>query len=707
MMTAALAYAARGWEIFPAELVGKNKKSYKAEKCSGTKWGKTKDPDEIKSDFKKWPKAGIGIPTGSGNGIWVLEADTKKGHGVDGLAALRELEAEHDPLPETLRAESPSGSLHHYFNRPDGVDIKNSTSEIAPGVDVRGEGGMVIAPPSIRADGAYRWVNEGTPIADAPPWLIELVRKRHDGKASPNEGEPAPDYLLNKGPIGISTDPRDLTPPVPLETIEAALDAIERNRYAGIDRKKWLGIGCGVLKELGEEKGFEVFHRWSKRGEDYNPKNFLEQWDSIVRANGYGWSIATLLHLANEADPDWRLKIPTDQKTEKTSEPKSPNSPTPKSPNQEPATTHQGPLLFDPWAPFIVPEFPFDTLPPVLQEFVASQSSVIGGDPSALAMAVLAACSGALDHRFSLKMMKHGNWVTHPRLWVLLVGPPSSRRTPLINAACAPLEAYQAALLREHQLAIKTYERAKESSGAKDLEKPAPPARYVVWDSTIEKLGELLGREPKGLLVKRDEFAGLIGSMEKYGHGRGSAVDRAFYLKAYDGGPFSIDRVVRGEMYVENLSLSIIGGIQPERLAELHGLTADGFLQRCLPIMMRLGELPQDLPTDDVVYERLIRELIEARRNDFFLTNDARAKLEELRAHLHSLERASAGLWAGFNTFVGKLHGIAGSVALILQIVTDPKSDFIRRHQRPDNREGSTHHRRFRNPPRLRVLQNK
>src|SRR5262249_37974099 len=71
-------------------------------------------------------------------------------------------------------SESPSGSRHRYFNQPKGVVIKNSTSSIGPGIDVRGEGGMVIAPPSVRGDGAYRWLNDN-PIADLPQWLIDLA----------------------------------------------------------------------------------------------------------------------------------------------------------------------------------------------------------------------------------------------------------------------------------------------------------------------------------------------------------------------------------------------------------------------------------------------------------------------------------------------------------------------------------------------------
>jgi hypothetical protein len=100
----------------------------------------------------------------------VVEADTLEGHAVDGIASVKQLEAEHGELPETLMAESPSGSQHRYFKWPAGVSIRNSASKIAPGVDVRGDGGMVIAPPSVKpGKGEYRWVNAHD-IADAPEW---------------------------------------------------------------------------------------------------------------------------------------------------------------------------------------------------------------------------------------------------------------------------------------------------------------------------------------------------------------------------------------------------------------------------------------------------------------------------------------------------------------------------------------------------------
>jgi hypothetical protein len=239
--------------------------------------------------------------------------------------------------------------------------------------------------------------------------------------------------------------------------------------------------------------------------------------------------------------------------------------------------------LFDPWAEFAVPEFPIEILPPIAQAFVRDQSVVIGCDPAAMAMAVLATFSGALSHRFALRMMRNGSWWENPRLWVLLVGDPSTKKTPEINAATRPLEEHQERISQQYHERLREWEADEEASKAS---KPKPPPRYVIFDITVEQLGATLARSPKGLLVKRDEFAGWIGSMEKYASARGAGADRGFWLKAYDGGAYSIDRVSRGETWIENLSVSLIGGIQPARLAEIHGLTSDGLLQRFLPVML-------------------------------------------------------------------------------------------------------------------------
>jgi putative DNA primase/helicase len=171
ILEAALSYAVH-WTVFPTK--PDKRGSYKsAARSGGRAWGATSDPDEICRDFVRWPDAGIGIPTGAGNGIVVVEYDTVVGHGVDGAAALEELQDRHGRLPDTLQALTASGSLHNYLKHPGaGIKIKCSNSELGPGIDVKGDGGMVIAPPS----NGRRWLNRN-PIAVMPDWLVELTRE--------------------------------------------------------------------------------------------------------------------------------------------------------------------------------------------------------------------------------------------------------------------------------------------------------------------------------------------------------------------------------------------------------------------------------------------------------------------------------------------------------------------------------------------------
>jgi hypothetical protein len=331
--------------------------------------------------------------------------------------------------------------------------------------------------------------------------------------------------------------------------------------------------------------------------------------------------------------------------------------------------------VFDPWERYIVPEFPLIVLPTRLQAYVVQRSEMIGCDRSAFAMAALTAISAALDHRFGVKMMRHSDWWEHPRLWTLLVGDPSAKKTPAINQVTRPLERYQGDLLRDYEAAKRDYEAAKKDNN--DVPEPNAPERYIVWDSTTEKLGKILAdNSHEGLLVKRDEFAGWLGSMDKYSGGTrsGASSDRAFWLKAYDGGPYAYDRINRGTVYIRNLSVSLLGGVQHTRLVELGGLTSDGLLQRFVPIIMRSSSLPIDRPSgdDEDEYQTLLFKLIKATPRRLFFSDEALVVMNDLRAHLFNLEQASDGVAFGFQAFVGKLSGIAGRLALILQLATYP-----------------------------------
>lgn len=133
----------------------------------------TNDQDVTRARWKRTPRANIAAATGSRSGFWVLDVDLP-----DGPGSLAALEAEHDPLPATIEASTPRGGRHLYWRWPaDGPEIRNSAGRIGKGLDVRGEGGSIVLPPSVLATGqSYRWVKTGAgTFADAPDWLVKLV----------------------------------------------------------------------------------------------------------------------------------------------------------------------------------------------------------------------------------------------------------------------------------------------------------------------------------------------------------------------------------------------------------------------------------------------------------------------------------------------------------------------------------------------------
>lgn len=206
---AAIQYAERGWHVFPSP--PGTKKSYLSKKHSGGRnWGASADVSGIQRTFKEYLTANVGIACGPSSGIFVIEADTVEGHGVDGIGNLAALVEANSPLPVTAMAISPTGSVHYYFRWPEGVPIKNSTGQIAAGVDVRGDGGMVIGVPSVKPGWSepYRWLKspETTELAECPDWLLKLCLKPVKVKALP---QPAAKALPDTASLWAATALRE------------------------------------------------------------------------------------------------------------------------------------------------------------------------------------------------------------------------------------------------------------------------------------------------------------------------------------------------------------------------------------------------------------------------------------------------------------------------------------------------------------------
>jgi hypothetical protein len=130
----------------------------------------TTDPERIRRWWSRWPDANVAYPTGKRSGELVMDVDPERG-GYDSLAELHE--ASHE-LPLTATIKTGGGGVHHRLRYPEGEEIRNSAGKLGPGLDIRGEGGYVIAPPSV-TEGPYK-VLHNRPLAEAPEWLLEALR---------------------------------------------------------------------------------------------------------------------------------------------------------------------------------------------------------------------------------------------------------------------------------------------------------------------------------------------------------------------------------------------------------------------------------------------------------------------------------------------------------------------------------------------------
>jgi Bifunctional DNA primase/polymerase, N-terminal len=181
ILEAALDYAKHGIPVFPVNPLDKHPL------CEHGFKDATTNASQIETWWQHNPNAMIGIPTGEASGYWVLDADVDPVKGLDGLAELEKLQAQNGALPETLTSITPRGGKHFYFRWSPG--IRNSTSKIAPGLDVRGTGGYVILPPSMRADGKiYQWCGNTKQVADALNWLLEQVSKKKQKERAKSNG---------------------------------------------------------------------------------------------------------------------------------------------------------------------------------------------------------------------------------------------------------------------------------------------------------------------------------------------------------------------------------------------------------------------------------------------------------------------------------------------------------------------------------------
>ncbi|HZH33003.1 MAG TPA: bifunctional DNA primase/polymerase [Pyrinomonadaceae bacterium] len=180
-LEAALTYARRGWAVFPLHhpVEGNACSCSQGKACRST--GKhprtrqglkdaTTNEGQVRAWWRRWPEANVGLAMGRTSGLVALDVDPRSG----GDASLAELFDEHESFPATLEALTGGGGFHFLFSHP-GVKFKNSSSVLGEGLDIKTDGGYIVAAPSLHASGKrYEWRGTAAP-SPLPEWLLTLL----------------------------------------------------------------------------------------------------------------------------------------------------------------------------------------------------------------------------------------------------------------------------------------------------------------------------------------------------------------------------------------------------------------------------------------------------------------------------------------------------------------------------------------------------
>lgn len=324
-------------------------------------------------------------------------------------------------------------------------------------------------------------------------------------------------------------------------------------------------------------------------------------------------------------------------------------------------------------------EFPVLALPPGLREMAVHGSQSKGCPPDYYAVPLLVATGAAMGPGFELAIKP--DFIIGSNLYGAVVGPPGSAKSPAMEDALGPLEWLQAERYRtyrkamdEHRKAMQVYEDAKK--GAKPNRPVEPVLRSLITnDATVEALIDLLERH-NGLLLSFDELAGWMGSLNQYrAAGRGN--DREAYLSFW-ARRFHSKARRSGTQLIERPHLSIIGGIQPDRLHVLETDGDDGLLARFL---WALPETKASLWSEEVIPSRVVANaktlfsrLVEGSESAEPMRVIFSASARKLWIEWHD-QRASEMDSDGFPSRLrgtwAKLPSQAGRIAIILHAAED------------------------------------
>ena len=334
-----------------------------------------------------------------------------------------------------------------------------------------------------------------------------------------------------------------------------------------------------------------------------------------------------------------------------------------------------------------------DVLRPQAADWVAATAEASGAPADYVLSALLSAVGGIVGN--SRWVSPWRGWVEPPIIWSMCVGLPSAGKSPAIESVLSgvrrvekPMRTRANVELEEwnkQQKIAKIAEQAWEAKCRKAIEKGLePPAmsdeadagkpphipRLIINDGTVERIGVIAEAQPKGVLQVRDELSGWLLTMES----RNGGADRAFWLEAYGGRSFTVERMGRTPLTIERLTIGALGGIQPDKLNELLVRASDdGLVARFMPTWP--APAPVSRPTRfaedgiaDAAWSRLAAlqmptdEEGDARSSFAQFDEQAAGLMDEWRLQCREWEAGAEGLLL---SHIGKMPGLAARLALV------------------------------------------
>jgi Protein of unknown function (DUF3987) len=346
-----------------------------------------------------------------------------------------------------------------------------------------------------------------------------------------------------------------------------------------------------------------------------------------------------------------------------------------------------------------LPTFPLDTLQPkLLQDWVKRTAHSTGTTVDHVAVPFIGVASSLIG---SARLVGAKSFLQPATVWTFMIGHSGTGKTPGLDASRKPLARLEerrepdvAKLKRKHEeraaraeAAIKKWKREMEEavrSGSRTPPKPRDAEhpgdfiepRLYTTDITVERMAVLLQARPQGMLLLTDELAGWLHNMRRYSTGD----DTQFWLMAWDGKPYSVERVGRASFKLACLLVGVVGGLQPDKLRDVFK-TDDGFYARPLYAWL---DMPPYRPLtaanaiDDEmveVFDRLDR-LAREESTPIRLSDNAQAKFEKLRKLVHNklllLHGREREWWAKVPAQVLRL---AGTLAYLRWAIATEESD--------------------------------